>query len=711
VDAAPRRDPRREACDELARRLLTPEGIATAPPLEDARSPASDERAPLPSAEEAAEALATRYLGETASPIGIWKPRAPQTDDGDVVFVRDDAETTRDWWPPHQRLTTKSSLLPLRVILLGESTAAGWFYAPALTPTAVLATNLDAARGPGIYEVLDLTMVNQQPSDLVELAGAVLQLAPDVVVVFAGNNWPVRLPSFPGATPADCVPAAQALRANGTVGLRGMADEATRGQVERTLEILGRVANAAHVSLVVVIPEVSLGWPRDRPVPWLPGDATARWHAAHAKALGALEIGAGAAAAEAARAMLALDGGVSPTSHRLLGDALVALGRTDEALAAHRHAVDARAWDNHPPIPSTTSVVRETILAGAEEWDYVCVDLPALRAADPGPASDRSLFLDYCHLAADGMRVAMAAVASEIRHLVESTPARTSRRAVPSAPVVPPQTDAAVKFMSGLYTAHWGEPPDLGILPRGRRAREWLRAALQVSPGIEAALRVYAAERAVPAGAPLSAERQRLASALPELERLSTLDDSLDPEMVDAIREALAAGGRPLASDVEERLVRHHSVAHGAVDLLHPRYYWRSLDRYDSGAFGQTVCGFYRARWPVSHFCLVADGIHGARLQLTARLPRVASARSGEVGVEVNGHALDVATLTHRWSRAAAPIGATHLRRGFNRVTLRWPALPAEGDAALAQILSRLEQGQPTDLHPVFGEVAVLRAT
>ena len=77
----------------------------------------------------------------------------------------------------------------------------------------------------------------------------------------------------------------------------------------------------------------------------------------------------------------------------------------------------------------------------------------------------------------------------------------------------------------------------------------------------------------------------------------------------------------------------------------------------------------------------------------------------------MNGEALGGAALTDRWSRSRFEIAPGRLRRGFNRITLRWPPLPTEGDAALAQIVARLEQGLPTDLHPVFGEVAVLRAT
>ena len=709
MDAAdPGRDPRRAACEEQARRLLSPEGRATATLLDLAAAggtAAPSERA----AAEIADEIVARYLGDTPAPIGIW---TPDTRDGQLVFVRDATAVTRDWWPPHARLAPKRSLLPLRIVLLGESTAAGWFYAPELTPATALGEQLTAARGRGIYEVLDLTMVNLQAPALVELAGATLQLDPDVMVVFAGNNWPLRLPSFPGASPLDCAEAAVALRTAGMAGLRELADARTRASAEATLEIIARVADAGGVSLVVVVPEVSLAdWPRDRPVPWLPGDDAGRWHAAHAKALGTLETGAWSDAAEAARAMLALDGGVSPTSHRLLGDALAGLGRADAARAAYAAAVDARAWDNFPAMPSATSVVREAIRRSAGEHDFVCVDLPAVIAAEGEAIPGRRLFLDYCHLTAEGMGVAMAAVTAAVRRLVESTSSRSPRRRAPRNPAAAPPTEATVKFLTALYAAHWAEPPDLGAGPRIRLARDGLAAALQASPAIEAALRAYVATRAVPASAAgLSAAHQRLHDAISELGREGVDDHGLDPDVVDAIRDLLAECGRPLADEIEAQLLRHHGVGAGTVDLVSAPYHWRRMDRHEGGSgFGQDASALYRARWPASHFCRVATGGEAVRLTLTARLPRVASDRTGEVGVDVNATPVGVAGLTDRWSRTTVDVPAGRLRRGFNRVTLRWPALPADGDAALAQILRRLEQGIPTDLHPVFGEVFALR--
>jgi hypothetical protein len=694
------RDPRREACDAQARRLATPEGRVELVAL----AAAADRDAP---AERAADAVAreivARYQDDTPAPIGIWRPE----EHGDeLVFVRDEAAPTRDWWPPHATLAPKRSLLPLRVVLIGESTAAGWFYAPAVTPARVLARQLERARGPAIFEVVDLTAVNQQPGGLLELAGAVLQLGPDILVVFAGNNWPHRLPWFPGASQADCTAAAAALREGGMPALRGWADARTRHEAEFVLAVLAEVAEAGGVALAVVVPEVNAAaWPRDRPVPWLPADGAGRWHDAHVTALGALEARAWPRALEAARAMLTLDGGVSPTSHRLLGEALAGLGRHNESRAAHLAAVDARAWDNFPAIPSATETVREAIRAGAAVHDYVCVDLPAaLAAASSGP-----LFLDYCHLSLEGMRVAMAAVAETVLRL--AGPGRPPA-VIAEAPAVSPEHDATAKLMTALYTAHWTEPPDVGAGPRTTRARDWLAAALDAWPGIEDAARAYVATRAVPASAAgLSAADHRFGSTLSALEQEMTHDDGLDPGAVSDIAAALAARGRPLAPEVDDRLVRHHGVA-GGVDLARGRYHWRLLDRYEGSAgFAQQACAFYRARWPVSHFCLVADGAVSVRLALTARLPRVDTERAAEITIEVNDTAVGRAALTHRWTCSTLDVPAARLRRGFNRVSLRWPALPPDGDAALARICERLDLGVPVDLHPVFGEVFSLLAT
>jgi hypothetical protein len=166
---------------------------------------------------------------------------------------------------------------PVMVCLLGESTAAGWFHAPAMTPARMLQYQLDALRGEHLFEVIDLTMVNLQPASLVQLAAGAMQLSPDALIVFAGNNWPMRLPSFPGVSLADIREGVAAVAEHGVAGLAQMAHERTLASARNTLETLGHITATTGVPLILVVPEVNLGdWSRRRPVPWLPGDCSSR---------------------------------------------------------------------------------------------------------------------------------------------------------------------------------------------------------------------------------------------------------------------------------------------------------------------------------------------------------------------------------------------------------------------------------------------------
>jgi hypothetical protein len=145
--------------------------------------------------------------------------------------------------------------------------------------------------------------------------------------------------------------------------------------------------------------------------------------------------------------------------------------------------------------------------------------------------------------------------------------------------------------------------------------------------------------------------------------------------------------------------------------------------------------GVHRAAWPRSRFCLVTDGAGGVALDLTARLPAIegddgdgslgggdgaigtapavpsSGARRGELAVLVNGAEVARFEVGPRWTRRRLEVGRDALRRGLNRIELAWPPLPPAGDAALAAARRRLETGLEASLHPVFGEVASLRAT
>ena len=93
-------------------------------------------------------------------------------------------------------------------------------------------------------------------------------------------------------------------------------------------------------------------------------------------------------------------------------------------------------------------------------------------------------------------------------------------------------------------------------------------------------------------------------------------------------------------------------------------------------------------------------------LEITLRRPN----GPGEVGLAVGGKEIGTVEALGSWTRSVHRIEPRSLRRGLNRLTLRWPLALGEGEAALQAAADRLELGVAADLHPVFGEVFSLLA-
>lgn len=224
----------------------------------------------------------------------------------------------------------------------------------------------------------DLSMVNLQQRALVELTAVVTQLSPDILVLFAGNNWALRSPSFPDVGVADVAPAVSALRADGVAGLGRMARQRTAKAARRSIDAIAAIADAFGLTVVVVVPEVNLGdWSRARPVGWLAGDGSRRWHELHRRACSRLAAGDFKAACEMAATMMVLDGGSSPASVELRAQAELGLGHRQRASELFAQAVDARTWDNFPSVPSATSDVQAE-LRDSHRHGFHVVDLTAV---------------------------------------------------------------------------------------------------------------------------------------------------------------------------------------------------------------------------------------------------------------------------------------------------------------------------------------------
>jgi hypothetical protein len=643
-----------------------------------------------------------------SEPISIWQPREI---DGERVFVRPDPLPLGDHYAATKTLRPKKAELPLRVCFFGESVAAGYLYAPHLTPARVLEAQLRAVGGEGNFEVVDLARTNERLPTLVDTVRASLQINPDVLVLFAGNNW--NLLETPEVSPyAPSVEARQryalALRDLGVQGPVRLAQERLRRSAQEALDTIALLARTVRIPVVLVVPEVNLAdWETRQPPVRLPGDGIARWHSLYQEAGDRLDRGDVEGAMTAAREMLDLDGGSCPASWRLLARAFRGLGNQEEARRAARAEIDAASYATLAFLsaPQATTGVQEMLRDSARRHGFFLVDLPEVFGS---PLPDRRLFLDYCHLTTEGIHLAMAAVAAEVLSLSGMLDEEVSWRGLLPRlppPEISPEAAATARLGAALHTAH-------RLLPVGSKApilEHWCEAALDASPGIAETLLDLLAARSAPCPAVLTPAQQRNLSSPYRLTfQHGWRWDHLDADMIEAIVNVLERRGRPIREEVARKLVESHGIRENGTDLADPFYLWEPLERF----FPEVMSfedlprrGTLRSPWPEVSFCLVCDGTEDVELAPTVRLPA-----SGRVRMTVNGRDAGDFEAGEGWTRTSLRIGRGLLRPGLNRLTLLWPAPPAAGADPFRPVLERLELGIAADLHPVFGEVFSLVA-
>ena len=731
---------------------------------------------PAPVAGQAAGRSAAR-----PRPISIWQPHGTGPD---LAFVRPAPGPLGDHFAARREIRPKRTPLPLRVVLFGESAAAGYLYAPDLTPAGVLEAQLRAVTGEEAVEVIDLARTNETLGGLAATLESAVQIQPDVLVIFAGNNW--NLLETPEVSPyAPAVAARQRYAAawraaDGPAGPVALAAERLTGMATVTGERIALIARAIGVPVVLVVPEVSLaGWESRQPLAWPATPATpasmdgrtavARWYRLLARARGHLERGAWPAAARTSRAMIGIDGGRNPTSWRLLARAREGAGDARGAATAARAEIDAAAYPALAFLgaPQATSRAQELLRQVARRHGFALVDLPAIFAAHTGsPLPGRHLFLDYCHLTAEGIEVAMAAVAAEVLHLSGIAGGSAGPAEAPAAgelawpellrclpPLrVPPRVEAVARFGAALHGAH-------RLLAAGRKApllETWCEAALAASPGIASAMLDLVAARAAPLPAVLTpALRRNLASGhrfgLPHGWRWEHVDAEIIGAIFTSLERHANSGAAPAARSEIERaiaaleaeLIAGRGIRESGTDLLAPPFYlWEPLERFlpEVMTFDDLPRpGTFRAAWPETSFCLICGNDRDAGLEIAARLPLLpsptpgspflpaspsprSSARSarsagaapapgagarrrGLLRISVNDQPAAAAPLRESWTRTAVRLPRHLLRHGRNRLTLHWPPAPPHGDAAVAAAIARLEEGIVADLHPVFGEL------
>jgi len=638
------------------------------------------------------------------SEIGLWH-RA--SEESGAPFVRQ-AKRRHEWfsWADQDKLEPK--LTKWRVALVGESVARGYIYDPHFNPASVLQQMLRLHLGTNEVDVVDLAKSNLMMPELKTLVGQCLALNPDVVVIFAGNNWRAQI--------ADTdIPYVEALlREYGVPGLKSFIDARHTQDVVRLVSQMNSLLQPRNIKLIWVIPDFNLADWSDpvSPAPLLPGDGNKQWRRLNETAARVLSDGDFAAAENVAEEMVEIDGATNAMPLRILAQCSRAEGDASVTRRYLEMARDADAWN--PAFsysPRITSVTQKVLREAASLHHDSVIDLPEILGKHlKSSVPDRRMFLDYAHLTAEGINLAMAAVASKtIDLLVGKTISQEALQEKADLP--PPTIEGKASLLAAVHNAHFNQSYEIVRYWCGRALEFWPESAEIMKRFIDSQTR----------RAPALACRSTI--ELFGLDRLGVLGyltrggkKRLDPVLGDAILHSLRERGIEIGPQLTKLRSKEHSIKTGPKELSD--FYYnsvlsgRSQDSWTTRSFPNNYGShamYASAFSRTSNFVFFGEKGQPVHLKLTCRVP-APLAPDSVIAIDVNGHSVAQMPATGAWQNLEAIVPGQFILEGMNEVAIVWPEGDRESKVLLDKAADALVARRLPYFHEVFGEVHSLTA-
>jgi hypothetical protein len=650
-------------------------------------------------------ALTTIARKAAVNRVGIWQM---ESGSNSQALMRA-ADLMHEWhlWASVPRIEPKHTRW--RLAYIGESAARGYFYDPMYTPAETLQNALDQCLGPDTIEVVDLarTSLNVEVSDLAISAAA---LAPNIVVIFAGNNW------HPAFSEQDRAYQEGVLALQGVVGLKAFAEKKLEVKARSIVMAVGEFFSARNVPVVWVVPESNLldGHAWSLVPPPLPEIEQAEWLTIAVNAQRALGEGDLDSALSAVQRLLTLDKGVCGYSLNLWGTCMHHLGRLQEAREALEQARDAQIWDRSDEISPRPYAVTQNVLRGAVDRGGIVVDLPKLFAEHRGGAlPDRSLFLDYCHLTDEGIRLSMAAVAARVAERL-SGQHQDWRTVFAKTEPACAEIRAEAAFLAAIHNAHWCQPRYI--------IEHHCAEALRTSPHVAEIMNCFLDIQTSVVPALLNRAGQRMADVSNPATQRYLLGPHQPQRLDEGLLMSVARALEPVVPTATVHLLRRwaqlRSVAHQPANLLSV-YYLSSASPTKEQLWaldGAQKLGhspmndYYRAYRAETEFLFIGTRGRSVQFELTYRVPGTGES-SEFICISINNIKIDEVPVNRSWTSHRIYASGTSILEGVNRLMLKWPAMDLQQEQSLGHGRSHLSASLYLEsLFRTFGEVHQLKA-
>ncbi len=633
--------------------------------------------------------------GHEATHIGIWK----KTNLDQKVIYERDIKKQLEWplWATTHRLMPKAG--KKRVVLLGESVARGYFYDPAYSVAMELEHTLNGIKEMDGTEVIDLARTSLYIDELVELTHTCKALQPDVVVIFAGNNFASKLGS--SLERDDYREMFRLFKKEAFAGIKLYLEKKFEDIIAAFLQKVHCNLTNSGIPVVLVVPGFNLAdWKSDETEKSICSSAVAdvkKWLDARSQAIEAKNNDDWNTLCNAASIMVDADPS-NPLGYELLAAYYRKKGKTDDAIAMlelARDTVIVSRGNNSKP--RCFEVIRKSLLSMAPGYNMETVDLSLIfRKVFPGKVPGKELYLDYCHLTIRGIKTAMRFTAQRVTEILTGMKMPVS--GINESDLLPDNmVQAAAHFCAAIHNAHYGQQKDVLDYHCIQAVSFSKNIAIPMQQFVHFSTRkassiVCSAFEEIIMGGEMRQYEGGLALPNPRGKKL------MDIALVDAVTDALASIGINISEEVNQMRQNEHGVSTEKMNLLESFY---SMDSYNEFNKGQKPV-FYQARNISSSFTFIAGKTGKTICNMVYR-----TAGNADVNEAVKFFLNDDDTavcelpVSSSWKNAVFELDEVNLRNGVNTIRVEWPFTAIE----LKEPLLKSADAFMDAMFPVLGEI------
>jgi len=593
--------------------------------------------------------------------VGIWES---YTVDGKKAFRRTVSEEQDSiFWSDIEYIPPKSD--KVRIAFLGESVARGYLLCPEFTPAKTLQSILDK-NSSRVFEVLDLTRSSMGVEELTELCQSVQKLEPEYVVVFAGNNW--RNSLWPlSEEESKRIDLLEKQSPDFNRDLEKFFKEKMEGIVKRFFDSISDIAQ--NLNFIFIIPEVNIAdWvpSENECIPLWLKERDAEWFQLQDEMEQECLEGYG----EKLKRLVELNP-FGALGYYNLGIFLEKQNRTDESQEQLIAARTAGLYSSLFSVPCCYDFQADRILDYCGEKRIHVVDLrKVFRNHLDGKLPGNALFLDYCHLNINGIKLAMKSLASTIlRNRFDQEIELPSEK-----PEKEKRLMGMGHFLSAVHCAHVCRQKKELLLYHCREAvKNWPEVTNLMHSYLRLTSRklpwIYNKECQV-------LIKSTILKSYPLLyqpKNCMIIDITLTESMLTAMHES----GFNYKNEIINNICTSFSIHDTKLDLLQSYYRENSyqISNSSTGYYFSDQRAFISSIEQKSRFYLVMDHVaQEITLLMTLKLPFPLE-ENEEASIMINGVKCSTFFVNGNWKNYELPIDNTILHRGVNHIVIEWPYL------------------------------------